>query len=294
MKRAVLDRVRKTGARDDKPGIPAKKGLRGGASRAGNVLAGAVLALVAGWALRPGWFAGHSAIEGVPAERFRPPGPGHPFGTDQLGRDVFARVVHGTAPSVQAAVLAVALGLAAGVLLGLLAGFFGGLPETLIMRGVEIPLAIPSVLLSLTVISVLGFGTVEIGLAVGVTGIATFARVTRARVLQVRASPHVEAAVLAGGRPARVLVRHVLPFTAGPVLALAALDFGLVVLAVSSLGFLGYGAPPPAPEWGALVAGGRDHLATAWWLTVLPGLTVAAVVLAAGRVSRALQDGGEA
>ncbi|ROO89003.1 peptide/nickel transport system permease protein [Actinocorallia herbida] len=262
--------------------------------RPGTLLAVAVLLLVAGWTVRPGWFTGQSAVEGTGAERFRPPGPRHLFGTDQLGRDVFARVVHGTAPSVQAAVLAIALGLSVGVALGLLAGFFGGLPETLVMRAVEIPLSIPPVLLSLTVISVLGFGTAEIGLAVGVTGIATFARVTRARVLQVRTSPHVEAARLSGGGPTRILLRHVLPFTAGPVLALAALDFGLVVLAVSSLGFLGYGAPPPAPEWGALVAGGRDHLATAWWLTVLPGLTVAAVVVAAGRVSRALQDGGRA
>lgn len=258
-------------------------------SHVGVVLSALVLLLVLGWALVPGLFTAQSATEGVPADRFRPPSSAHLFGTDQLGRDVFARVVHGASLSLQAVVTAIAIALVVGVLLGLVAGYFGGWSDALAMRLVEIMLSVPPVLLSLTIISAIGYGTFNVAIAVGITSVAGFARVMRAEVLRVRTAPYVEAAIMCGTRWWRLLPRYVLPAAIGPILALATLDFGLVVLAVSSLSFLGYGQPPPAPEWGALVAGGRDYIATAWWLTVLPGLTVAAVVLAANRLSRVLE-----
>jgi peptide/nickel transport system permease protein len=158
-----------------------------------------------------------------------------------------------------------------------------------ISRIVDVTLSIPSVLLSLLIITALGSGTFHIAAAVAVTSIAGFARLTRAEVLRIRTAVHVEAAALCGARWWRILARYVAPAVAGPVLGLAALDFGLVVLAVSALSFLGYGPPPPAQEWGALVASGRNYLATAWWLSTLPGLTVAVVVLAANRLSRTLE-----
>jgi peptide/nickel transport system permease protein len=146
------------------------------------------------------------------------------------------------------------------------------------------------VLLSLVLIGALGFGTVNVGIAVGVTGVAGTTRLMRAQVLRARGATYVEAAIICGTRWWRLLPRYILPDAIGPVLALAALDFGLAVLAVSSLSFLGYGEPPPSPEWGALISDGRDYLTSAWWLTALPGLTVAAVVLAANRLSRSVEN----
>jgi peptide/nickel transport system permease protein len=257
-------------------------------NRPGAVGSALVLLVVLGWTLAPGLFTGQSPTEGVAAQRFQGPSWQHLFGTDQLGRDVYARMVHGSSVSLRAALLAVAVALIAGVVLGLVSGFFGGWVDTLSMRVVEVMVSIPPVLLSLLVISTLGFGTVNIAIAVGVTSVAAFARVMRAEAFRVRTAAYVEAAGMLGARWWQILPRYVLPSAIGPVLALAALDFGLVVLAVSSLSFLGYGQPPPAPEWGSLVADGRNYLGVAWWLTTLPGLTVMAVVLAANRLSQVL------
>jgi peptide/nickel transport system permease protein len=257
--------------------------------RPGFLVSALLLLLVVGWALAPELFTGQSPTEGVAAAKFQGPSWQHLFGTDHLGRDVYARMVHGSSLSLQAAIIAIVIAFGAGTILGLVAGFFGGWFDTVIMRIVEVMLSIPPVLLSLLVISALGFGTVNVAIAVGITSVAAFTRVMRAEVLRVRTAVYVEAAVLCGARWWRVLPRYVVPSAIGPVLALAALDFGLVVLAVSSLSFLGYGQPPPAPEWGALVSDGRNYLGIAWWLTTLPGLTVMAVVLAANRLSRALE-----
>ncbi|WP_328393948.1 ABC transporter permease [Nocardia sp. NBC_00416] len=265
------------------------RSLRFAVTRPGLVLSVLVLTVVLGWAVSPGLFTDRSPTEGTSADRFRAPGWAHPFGTDQLGRDVYARVVHGTELSLRAAVAAIVIAFLAGAAIGLVAGFFGGWFDATVMRIVEVALSIPPVLLSLVVISALGFGTLNVGIAVGITSIAGFARLMRGEVLRVRTAAYVEAAVLTGSRWWRLLPRYILPAAIGPVLALAALDFGLVVLAVSSLSFLGYGQPPPAPEWGSLVADGRNYLAIAWWLTTLPGLTVTAVVLAANRLSRVLE-----
>ncbi|MET8829865.1 ABC transporter permease [Streptomyces sp. NPDC004610] len=255
----------------------------------GVTLSVLVLALVLGWTLVPDWFAARDPLTGTPAERFLPPSTEHLFGTDQLGRDVYTRVVHGASLSLRATVVALLIALVGGVLLGLVAGFFGHWADTVVMRVVEVMLSVPPVLLSLTIITALGVGTAQVAIAVGITGVAGSARLMRAEVLRVRTAPYVEAAILCGTRWWRLLPRHILPAAIAPVLALAVLDFGLVVLAISSLSFLGYGEPPPAPEWGALVAEGRNYLATSWWLTTLPSLTVTAVVLAANRLSRVLE-----
>ncbi|WP_241522856.1 MULTISPECIES: ABC transporter permease [unclassified Streptomyces] len=258
----------------------------------GLVLSVALVALVVVAAFFPGVFTSQDPLSGVPRDRLQGPGADHLFGTDQLGRDLFARVVHGSALSLQATVVAVAVGLVVGSLIGLLAGYLGGRVDDVLMRAADVLLAIPSLLLSLAVVTALGFGTVKVAIAVGIASVASFARVMRSEVLRVRGAVYVEAARSSGARWFSVLLRHVLPNSAGPVLVYAALDFGAVILQVSALSFLGYGAVPPAPEWGSLVSGGRDYLATAWWLTTLPGLTIAATVLAANRISRALDGEG--
>ncbi|MFI2102248.1 ABC transporter permease [Isoptericola sp. NPDC019693] len=271
----------------------AARGARHVLRRPGLLLAVAVLLLVAAWAVVPQAFTAQDPLGGVPADRLQPPSGAHWFGTDHLGRDVYARVVHGASLTLRTTALAVAVGLVVGSLLGLLAGFLRGWVDDVVGRLVDVLLAIPSILLSLAIITALGFGPVKVAVAVGIGSVATFARVMRAEVLRVSTSVYVEAARASGLRWPAVLGRHVLPNSSGPVLALVALDFGTAVLAVSALSFLGYGTPPPAPEWGALVSGGRDYLATAWWLTTLPGLVIVAVVLAANRVSRALEKTGE-
>lgn len=261
--------------------------------RPGLVLAGLVLLLVAAWAATPGVFASGDPITGVPADRLLPPSAEHLFGTDHLGRDVWTRVVHGASLSLRTTALAVVVGLVVGSALGLLAGFLRGWVDDVVGRAVDVLLAVPSILLSLAIITALGTGPTKIAVAVGVGAVATFARVMRAEVLRTSTSVCVEAARASGARWWSVLGRHVLPNSAGPVLALVALEFGGAVLAVSALSFLGYGTPPPTPEWGSLISGGRDYLATAWWLTTLPGLVIVAVVLSANRVARALETTGE-
>jgi peptide/nickel transport system permease protein len=264
--------------------------VRAGARRPGLVLSIGWAALVAVAAVAPGMLTSRPPLRPDTAVRLHGPSLAHPFGTDQLGRDLFSRVVHGSGRSLQAASVAVAIGLLAGVAIGLLAGFARGPVDTALMRAMDALLAIPSFLLALAVLTVLGFGSVNLGLAVGVANVAGCARIMRSEVLRVRDRAFVEAARLGGARPSRVLVRHVLPNSLGPVLVLATLQFGIAILTVSSLSFLGYGTQPPNPEWGALVADGRDLMQDAWWLTTMPGLTVTATVLAAHHISRALDD----
>lgn len=270
----------------------AARGIRSILRQPTLVLAVAVLALVVLWAVAPTWFTSWDPIEGVARDRLQPPSAAHLFGTDNLGRDLFARVVHGSATSLAATSVAVVVGLTVGSVFGLLAGFLRGFVDDAIMRFMDVLLAIPSLLLSLALITALGFGTINVAVAVGLASVASFSRVMRAEVLQVATAVYVEAARVSGVRWYTILARHVLPNASGPVVALAALEFGVMVLAISSLSFLGFGAPPPTPEWGSLVSGGRDYLAVAWWLTTLPGLVIVAVVLSANRISRALERNG--
>ncbi|WP_245645863.1 ABC transporter permease [Pseudonocardia acaciae] len=256
--------------------------------RPGLVVSVGYLALVLFAAFAPGVLAGGDPLAGVPALRLRPPSAAHPFGTDYLGRDLFTRVVHGASLSLRATVIAVAVALVVGGVIGLLAGFVGGWVDEWLMRFVDTLLAIPAVLLSLALIAALGYGTTKVAIAVGVASVASFARVMRAETMRIRRATYVEAARAVGTRWYATLGRHVLPNAAGPVLVLAVLEFGLAILQVSALSFLGYGAPPPAPEWGALIADGRNYLATSWWLCALPGFAIAATVLSVNRVSRAL------
>lgn len=261
-------------------------------AKLGLVVAAAVLVLVLGWAAVPSLFAGADPLAATPSQKFRGPSAEHWFGTDNLGRDLYTRVVHAAGLSLAATVFAVLLGLVVGTLIGLVAGAVGGVVDSAISRVVDVALAIPELLLSLAIVTALGVGTRNVAIAVGIAFIARFARVMRAEVLRVRRAPYVEAAFASGVRWPTVLLRHVLRNAYGPVAALAAVEFGVAVLAVAALSFLGYGAVPPTPEWGTLISEGRNYLAVAWWLTTIPGLVIVAVVLAAQRVARELGKDG--
>jgi len=260
----------------------------------GLLLSIAVLALILTAAIAPGLFTPQDPLAADPIHRLQPPSHAHLFGTDELGRDLYSRVLHGAALSLSTAGIALAIALVCGTILGLIAGTARGWLDDLLMRATDVLLAIPSLLVSFAVVTALGFGATKTAVAVGVTGIAGFTRITRAEVLRVNVAPYVEAAHIVGVRRPAVLLRHVLPNAWPPVLGFAAVQFGASLLAVSTLGFLGYGTPPPTPEWGSLVASGRSYFAEAWWLSTLPGLTIVATVLAANRIARALhgEDGG--
>jgi peptide/nickel transport system permease protein len=257
----------------------------------GLVIAWLVIALVILFALFPQLFTSYNPVQGVPVEKLKAPSALHILGTDALGRDLFTRIVYGAVHSLTGAFVAVAVGLTVGTALGVIAGSTGGFVEEAIMRFVDVLLSIPGLLLMLSIIILLGFGTVNAAIAVGITSVAAFARLSRSEVVRVRRSDYVEAAFGSGGTFLSVLWRHVLPNSLVSVLAFAALQFGGAILAISTLGFLGYGAPPPTPEWGLLIAEGRNYISTAWWLTTAPGIVVVIVVLAANRISRSLGKG---
>ena len=254
----------------------------------GTVLALLVLLLACAWALLPGIFATHDPYKGVDVA-LAAPSAEHFFGTDAVGRDVYSRVVYGARQSLLGAVIAVAVGLVFGTLIGLLAGALRGKVDTVLMRIVDVLLAIPGILLSLSIIIVLGFGSLQAAFAVGMTTVATFARLARSQVMQVAGTDYVEAAYGSGATKTQALVRHILPNSLTPVIALAALQFGTAILQLSILGFLGYGAPPPIPEWGLIIAEGRDFMATAWWIIVLPGVAIIATVMSANHLSQLIR-----
>jgi peptide/nickel transport system permease protein len=173
---------------------------------------------------------------------------------------------------------------------GIVSGFYGGWVDAVIMRIVDTLLAIPALLFALAIITSVGYGTIPVALAVGLGVIPGFARTTRAEVLRVKTQPFIEAARASGASWIRVLLRHILPNSWGPVAVLAVLDAGVVIIAIASLSFLGFGAPPPASEWGTLISDGRDYLVTSWWLSLLPGLFVALLVLSLNHISKTLQE----
>lgn len=253
------------------------------------VLAWAVLGLAVAFAVAPGLFTTHSGTVGVAGNQLRAPDNVHWFGTDEIGRDVLARIVYGAANSLSGAIVAVIVGFVGGTALGLVAGSTAGKVDVIIMRLVDVLLSVPGLLLQLSIIIILGFGTINVAAAVGITTIAGFARLMRSEVIRVRRADYVEAAFGSGGSFAAVLWRHVLPNSLGTMIAFAALQFGTAILAISTLGFLGYGAPPPTPEWGLLISEGRKYLTSAWWLTTFPGLAVILVVLSANRISQLLR-----
>lgn len=268
----------------------ARQNARALVRRPGFILAVLYVVLVILSAIVPRLFTSGDPTQTAPSDKFLSPSMTHLFGTDELGRDLFTRMVHGSALSIEAVAISVGLAVVAGLTIGVVSGYAGGWADSLLMRFVDVLLAIPALLLALAIVTALGFGTVNVAIAVGVGLTPGFARVTRAEVLRVKTLPYVEAARSSGAGPLRVLRRHVLPNSWGPVVVLAVLDFGTAILAVSSLSFLGFGAPPPQAEWGSLVAAGRTYLVTSPWLTLLPGLAVGATVYALNHIGKTFEE----
>ena len=220
---------------------------------------------------------------------FAAPDAAHWFGTDQLGRDVYARVVHGTAQSLGIGIAATLIACMGGILLGTAAALAVPVIGRPLVRLIDVMLAFPELLLALLVIAVLGRGPLNTLLAVGLSNIAGYARLVRAQVLQVKLSGYVEHAVALGEHPWTIVARHIVPNTTRPLLILATLGVGGAILAASSLSFLGLGVVPPAAEWGALLADGRSFLDVAPWVSLLPATVVSVSVIAITLLGRRLQ-----
>ncbi|MDF0586060.1 ABC transporter permease [Tsukamurella sp. 8F] len=253
-----------------------------------SLLAGLIVLVVVAWAVAPGLFTDHSPYVGITHEQFEAPSVAHPFGTDQLGRDVFARVVYGTRPAVITSLVAVAIGLVIGSLLGLVAGFFGEYVDAALGRLIDVLLAIPAFLLAVIVVVSLGFATTNAAIAVGASSVAVFARLSRSETLRVKSLAFVESAYLLGGNKIQILLLHVLPNTYRPILALTVLQFGIAIINISGLAFLGYGSPPPASDWGLQVADGKAFFYSFPWLVVAPGVVMVLTVLSLNQLSKSI------
>jgi peptide/nickel transport system permease protein len=208
------------------------------------------------------------------------PSLAYPFGTDEFGRDILSRVIHGTRLTLQIGTIAVGISLTAGLLIGLLAGYAGGWPERILMRSVDVIFSFTETLIALAAVAVLGPSLTNAMIAVGIAAIPFYARVTYGVTLVERNKPYFEAAIAAGAAHTRLIFVHLLPNIIPPLIVVATLGVSTAVLAAAALSFLGLGAQPPSPEWGAMLASGREYISRAPWVMIFPGLAIAVSVLA--------------
>ena len=214
----------------------------------------------------------------------------HPFGCDQAGRDIFARILYGARYSLIIGIGSVAIGLFFGLILGSLAGFYGGFIDNLVMRANDILYSIPNIMIAVVVVSIFGTSTASLLFSLSISASSSFSRITRAAVMQVRGQEYIESAYAMGLPTWKVILRHIIPNCLSPIIVQVTLAVGNNIISASSLSFLGVGIPVPLPEWGAMLSEGRNYIRSAPWMCIFPGLAIMITVLALNLMGDGLRD----
>ena len=224
------------------------------------------------------------------SDRLQGPSWQYWLGTDEFGRDIFARLIHGTRVSLMVGVLSVSIAVVIGGTLGAVAGYYGGKLDNVIMRVMDVFMAVPSILLAIAIVSALGANLINLMFAISISSIPQYARIVRASVLSVRDQEFVEAARAIGANDGRIIFRHIIPNALAPVIVQGALGVASAILSTAGLSFIGLGIQPPEPEWGAMLAGGRQYLRHAWHVTTFPGLAIMITILSLNLLGDGLRD----
>jgi peptide/nickel transport system permease protein len=233
----------------------------------------------------------HDPLQQVLSDRLMPPGSAsHWFGTDQLGRDILSRLIYGSRLTLSIAMLVVVIVVPLGLMIGTTAGFFGGWVDNVLMRITDVALAFPKIVLALAFAAALGPGVVNAVIAISITAWPAYARLSRAETLRLVEADFIHVARLQGASRLRILLRYIVPLCSSSVIVRATLDMAGIILTVAGLGFLGLGAQPPAPEWGFMVASGRNVLLDSWWVSTIPGFAILLVSLAFNLLGDGLRD----
>ena len=254
------------------------------------VVGGILFAFVLIAALFAGWLAPFDPVDTDPVNALQPPSGEHWMGTDQLGRDVFSRVIHGARPSLIMGVVPMLISSIIGTAAGMIIGYYGKWVDLMLSRFVDIALAFPPILLALTVVAVLGPGLWSITLALGLSGIPFYIRMARGQVIQAKEAPFVQTAVAIGASDRRVMFRHIIYRVFPPILVMMTIHVAGAILAGAALSFLGLGIPPPNPEWGNMIQDGRQFVALSGWLAFFPGVALAITVFATNLLGDGLRD----
>lgn len=255
-----------------------------------TAISSSALGIILAVALLPSLFATYLPLEMNVEEAFAPPSRAHFFGTDELGRDIYSRVIYGVRLSLGAGLGVVLLSLLIGTPVGIFTGFRGGRADTLLMRIADLFIAFPGLIMAMAIVAVLGRNLTNAMMALAITWWPQYARLARGQTLAITPLPFIEASRALGAGENHILRRHVLPNIGSPIVIKGTLDVGLAILLTSALSFLGLGAQPPSPELGAMVTAGRIHLLTAWWYATMPGLMIFAIVLSLNLFGDGLRD----
>ena len=257
--------------------------------RPGMIIGIAVLVLFVFIGVFAPWIAPMDPLE-ISSNRRAAPSAEHWLGTDEVGRDVLSRIIYGTRVSLRVGLVAISIALGFGSVLGMIAGVAGGWIDSIIMRLTDIMLAVPGILLAIAVVAVLGPSLFNVMIAVGIESIPAYVRTARGSTLSVKEMEYVTASRTTGGTAPRIILRHILPNVAGPVIVLSTIGIAGSILSAAGLSYLGLGAQPPTPEWGAMLSSARAFVRDAWWIATFPGIAIMIVVLALNLVGDGLRD----